>query len=87
MDANDYHLQYTLYTVALDRWLRARLGQTYDPRRHLGGVLYVFIRGLTEDGQRGVYVRDESDIRPTEWASGKLPGLIEEHVRGDADGR
>lgn len=41
-----YHLQALLYTAALHRYLRWRLAG-YDPRRHLAGVLYLFVRGMT----------------------------------------
>ena len=36
-----YHLQYLLYLVALDRYLRQRVVD-YDPERHLGGAVYLF---------------------------------------------
>ncbi len=39
-----YYLQYVLYLLALHRQLRARLPD-YDYDRHLGGALYVFLRG------------------------------------------
>ena len=45
----EYDLQYVIYTLALHRWLRFRLGATYDPERHLGGVRYLFCRGLDRD--------------------------------------
>jgi exodeoxyribonuclease V beta subunit len=35
-----------LYAVALHRYLRWRL-HGYDPATHLGGVLYLFLRGMT----------------------------------------
>ncbi len=41
-----YHLQALLYTLALHRLLRQRLGRRYDYDRHLGGHLYLFLRGL-----------------------------------------
>jgi len=44
MDAH-YPLQALLYSAALHRFLRWRLGG-YEPRRHLGGVLYLFLRGM-----------------------------------------
>ena len=40
-----YPLQALLYAVALHRFLRWRL-PGYDPERHLGGVLYLFLRGM-----------------------------------------
>ncbi len=41
-----YWLQALLYTVALHRYLRWRL-PAYAPQRHLAGVLYLFLRGMT----------------------------------------
>ncbi|MEO5686853.1 MAG: exodeoxyribonuclease V subunit beta [Burkholderiaceae bacterium] len=43
-----YHLQYLLYLVALDRYLRRRIA-AYDPERHLGGAVYLFVRGVRPD--------------------------------------
>ena len=40
-----YPLQALLYGVALHRFLRWRLPD-YDPERHLGGTLYLFVRGM-----------------------------------------
>jgi exodeoxyribonuclease V beta subunit len=40
-----YPLQALLYLVALHRYLRWRL-PGYDPDVHLGGVLYLFLRGM-----------------------------------------
>lgn len=45
MGHSDYPLQALLYTVVLHRFLRWRLPD-YDPARHLGGVLYLYLRGL-----------------------------------------
>lgn len=42
-----YDLQYRLYTVALDKYLRARVPD-YDYDRHFGGVCYIFLRGVHE---------------------------------------
>ena len=40
-----YPLQALLYGVALHRFLRWRLPD-YTPERHLGGTLYLFVRGM-----------------------------------------
>lgn len=40
-----YPLQALLYAVATHRFLRWRLAN-YDPATHLGGVLYLFVRGM-----------------------------------------
>ncbi|WP_456269895.1 exodeoxyribonuclease V subunit beta [Kushneria sp. AK178] len=51
-----YDIQYVLYTLALHRHLRSRLPD-YDYDHHLGGVLYLFLRGMTAEGGRGVLYR------------------------------
>ena len=45
MAHSDYPLQALLYTVVLHRFLRWRL-PAYDPSTHLGGVLYLYLRGM-----------------------------------------
>lgn len=45
MGHSDYPLQALLYTVVLHRFLRWRLPD-YDPATHLGGVLYLYLRGM-----------------------------------------
>ncbi len=42
---SDYPLQALLYSVVLHRFLRWRL-PGYAPEHHLGGVLYLFLRGM-----------------------------------------
>jgi len=54
--AAGYDLQYLLYCLAVHRHLRVRLGDGYDFARDFGGVCYVYLRGLDESGQHGVYV-------------------------------
>jgi exodeoxyribonuclease V beta subunit len=46
MQDGHYPLQALIYAVALHRLLRWRLPD-YDPARHLGGVAYLFLRGMT----------------------------------------
>ncbi|MGH3358505.1 MAG: UvrD-helicase domain-containing protein [Nocardioidaceae bacterium] len=45
MRGSHYPLQALLYSVALHRFLRWRQ-RDYDPGVHLGGVLYLFLRGM-----------------------------------------
>lgn len=45
MTQNGYHLQHLLYTVAVHRFLAQRLTD-YDYERHMGGALYLFVRGV-----------------------------------------
>ncbi|MCM6772259.1 UvrD-helicase domain-containing protein [Nocardia sp. CDC159] len=45
MMRSHYPLQAILYSAALHRFLRWRLPD-YDPARHLGGIRYLFVRGM-----------------------------------------
>ncbi|MGL6176305.1 MAG: PD-(D/E)XK nuclease family protein, partial [Vibrionaceae bacterium] len=49
-----YDLQYQIYTLALHRYLRTRIAD-YDPAQHLGGVYYLFIRGLQQGERTGIF--------------------------------
>ena len=62
MAHHGYYLQALVYQLALHRFLRVRLGARYDPREHLGGYVYLFLRGMTgpsavldSGAVRGVY--------------------------------
>lgn len=46
MADSEYDLQALIYTLALHRWLRFRLGERYDYARDFGGIRYLFCRGL-----------------------------------------
>jgi exodeoxyribonuclease V beta subunit len=48
-----YDLQYALYILALHRLLKARMPE-YDYETHMGGAFYLFLRGVSEQGQ-GIY--------------------------------
>jgi len=48
MEKNLYPLQYLLYTVALNRYLSLRV-RDYAYETHFGGVLYVFLRGVSPE--------------------------------------
>ncbi|KHL17826.1 UNVERIFIED_CONTAM: hypothetical protein LK11_09770 [Mumia flava] len=45
MSHSTYPLQAILYAVVLHRYLRWRL-PAYDPDQHLGGVMYLYVRGM-----------------------------------------
>ncbi|AMK79211.1 MULTISPECIES: exodeoxyribonuclease V subunit beta [Methylomonas] len=45
MLAKRYDLQYSLYLLALHRLLKVRLGNAYHYDTHIGGGLYLFLRG------------------------------------------
>ena len=47
--ASHYPLQALLYSVALHRFLAGRQ-RRYDPEVHLGGIAYLFVRGMGGPG-------------------------------------
>jgi exodeoxyribonuclease V beta subunit len=57
MDAHHYRLQALLYHLALHRHLRAHLAG-YDPARHLGAPLYLFVRAVGLAPGAGVWRGD-----------------------------
>ena len=56
MEQHLYPLQYLLYTVALNRYLKLRV-KGYDYETHFGGVFYVFLRGVNPEngGETGIF--------------------------------
>ena len=67
MTDQDYHRQYRLYLQALERWLAARHGKSFNFLEHFGGVFYLFLRGMTGAANSpGIFSRrpTESDLDP-----------------------
>jgi exodeoxyribonuclease V beta subunit len=54
MSENNYHLQYLLYTVAAKKYLESRL-PSFDYEHHFGGVIYLFVRGIRDNADYGVF--------------------------------
>jgi exodeoxyribonuclease V beta subunit len=50
-----YELQYVLYSLALHKLLKARLKDTYSYQQHVGGVVYLFLRGQ-QASSRGAFI-------------------------------
>lgn len=52
-----YHLQFSLYTVALDAHLSRCLGKDWDYERDFGGVYYLYLRGFGThpEGKHGAF--------------------------------
>ena len=48
-----YDVQAAIYMLALHRLLTLRLGSTYNPAQHLGGAVFLFLRGI-KGSQSGV---------------------------------
>ena len=56
MEKEFYFLQYTIYTLALDQYLRLRIPD-YHYETHFGGAYYVFLRGVDPEigADYGIY--------------------------------
>jgi exodeoxyribonuclease V beta subunit len=50
--AHRYDVQHTFYTLALHRLLKSRLPD-YNYARHMGGAVYLFLRGIDQPGAGG----------------------------------
>ncbi len=74
MERHHYALQGLLYAVALHRYLRWRLPD-YDPDAHLGGIAYLFVRGMTGPGWLGIDGEDGSGVFGWQPPSGFVPAL------------
>ncbi|TDO15142.1 DNA helicase/exodeoxyribonuclease V beta subunit [Mycobacterium sp. BK086] len=77
---SDYPLQALLYSVVLHRFLRWRQ-PGYDPGRHLGGVLYLFVRGMCGPGTPTI------DGHPAGVFSWRPPAALVVAVSDLLDGR
>ena len=52
MEKEFYFLQYYIYTLALDQYLRLRIPD-YNYKDHFGGVYYIFLRGVSPEAGPG----------------------------------
>ncbi len=73
MKEHKYTLQYQIYSVALHKYLQTRL-QNYSYEQHFGGVLYLFLRGINENNQNGVF-----ETRPTEMFIKELESILDDN--------
>jgi exodeoxyribonuclease V beta subunit len=60
MSNNNYHLQYFIYLSALYKFLQQRLPD-FDYDQHIGGVYYLFVRGIRRKGEQGIFYRRPSE--------------------------
>jgi exodeoxyribonuclease V beta subunit len=59
MNESNYHLQYLIYTLALEKYLKSKL-PNFDYEKHFGGVFYLFLRGNRTAEQFGVFTQKVS---------------------------
>ena len=53
MRDNEYDFQALIYTLALHRWCKFRMQAHYDYEKQMGGVRYLFCRGLNANNNNG----------------------------------
>ncbi|HEY5512681.1 MAG TPA: exodeoxyribonuclease V subunit beta [Geomonas sp.] len=82
MEQSLYPLQYLLYTVALDNYLRLRI-PGYDYDEHFGGIFYLFLRGV--DGKGNGVFADRPPKRFIEELSHALLGAPRGATPGPSD--
>jgi exodeoxyribonuclease V beta subunit len=58
MLSHRYDVQYSLYILAVHRLLKSRL-KDYSYEQHMGGAIYLYLRGIDQAGQ-GCYVHKPS---------------------------
>jgi exodeoxyribonuclease V beta subunit len=58
-----YHLQYLIYSVALNRYLQLRVAD-YDYDNHFGGAYYLFLRGMAGSEHPGAGVYFDKPVKP-----------------------
>ena len=83
MNEAGYHLQYRIYTLALMRYLKATLGEGFDPLRHMGGVYYFYLRGMGRGADSGVFFKAADTLggqtaleqEITRLVEGRQPGV------------
>ena len=79
MTKHRYRLQYLIYSVALRRLMKARMGKHFNDEM-IGGALYVFLRGVSKEhlqasGLAGGVVRDTTYPH--------YLGVLDDYLRGE----
>ncbi len=59
MKNNNYHLQYMIYIIAVNKYLKSRM-PSYNYNEHFGGVIYLFLRGVRSDSSSGIFTSKPS---------------------------
>jgi exodeoxyribonuclease V beta subunit len=57
INRHSYNLQFYIYALALHKYLGGKVPD-YDFSTHFGGVCYLFLRGISGEGQSGIYYND-----------------------------
>ena len=60
MNENNYHLQYLIYALAVEKFLRSKSPAPFNFDDVFGGVIYLFLRGNRSNENSGVFVQTVS---------------------------
>jgi exodeoxyribonuclease V beta subunit len=71
----NYDLQYHIYALALHRYLAANL-QDYEYKKHFGGVIYLFLRGIDPGRPLSGVFSDKPDL--------ELILKLDEYMKGES---
>jgi exodeoxyribonuclease V beta subunit len=72
MTQANYHLQYQIYSLAVLRWLKKRMGNEFDQEKNFGGVFYFYIRGMNGKNNNGIYFLSPVNLGPFEMIEKNL---------------
>lgn len=73
MSDSNYHLQYLIYSFAVRKYLKSRLGDQFDYQRDFGGVIYLYLRGMRNGKDSGIFY-----TKPTEEELNKIGQMLGE---------
>jgi len=76
MNAAGYHMQYKLYTVAVQRWLKQAFGDRFVADGRFGGVFYFFLRGMGTGNGNGVYFVSPTEVGTLEHLESEIAARI-----------
>lgn len=67
MNESNYHLQYLIYALALEKYLKSKI-PNFNFEQQFGGVIYLFLRGARSNENSGVFTQTVSanEIRELE---------------------
>ncbi|QCI20006.1 exodeoxyribonuclease V subunit beta [Buchnera aphidicola (Brevicoryne brassicae)] len=49
-----YDIQYQIYTIAINQYLKTKI-KNYDYKTHFGGIFYIFLRGIKNKKNNGIF--------------------------------
>lgn len=76
-----YGMQFEIYQLAFIQYLQSVMGKSFDYDKHFGGVYYIYLRGLKENDESGIYY-SKPDYEKYKKLSAAYEQLVESIVSG-----